>query len=50
MRNDKKSAMKRANEAFQKRINIENGTVEETRVIYHLADLYPGLTNKIKGL
>ena len=50
MRNDKKSAMKRANEAFQDRTNKENGYVEETRVIYHMPDLYPNLTKKLKGL
>lgn len=42
--------MKRANEAFQKRINVENGYVEETRVVYHMADLYPNLSKKLKGL
>jgi len=49
-RQDKAINMKRANKNFQERINIENGTVEETRVIYHMADLYPNLSKKLKGL
>lgn len=40
--------MKRANQAFQKRINIENGVVEETRVVYNIPDTHPNLTNIIK--
>mgnify|MGYP006866088548 FL=1 len=42
--------MKKANKAFQDRVNLENGRIGETRVIYHMPDLYPDLTKKLKGL